>query len=129
MKEPSQTALGKSLKRKQRRHVELLAKVEKTRVRLDRRMLKLSVMESAIAELERCVAEPRKRGEANGEVSRGLRRAQLIFNPASGNDSENNAIRLSQIVSGLRTHGIEAVIGLKTSGKAARSLAREAVRD
>lgn len=35
--------------------------------------------------------------------------------------------RLQRIVGSLRAHGIEPHIGLKTSGKAARALAREAV--
>lgn len=121
--------LLKTLKRRQRRHVELLAKVEKTAARLDRHKLKLSALESDIAELEGRVAGPRKRRSAKGEAVQGIRRAQLIFNPASGRDEEDNALRLSRIVSSLRDHGIEAAIGLKTSGKAARALARDAVRD
>ncbi len=87
------------------------------------------MLESTIAGLEGRLATPRKRRVAKGEAVHGLRRAQLIFNPASGRAAEDNAARLSQIVSGLRAHGIEAAIGLKTSGKAARSLARDAVRD
>jgi YegS/Rv2252/BmrU family lipid kinase len=121
--------LLKSLKRKQRKHVELLAKVEKASATLDRRKLKLSALESVIADMERRIAEPRTRRSATGEVGQGVRRAQLIFNPASGRDESNNALRLSQIVRSLRAHGIEAAIGLKTSGKAARTLARDAARD
>ena len=121
--------LRKTLKRKQQRHVELLAKVEKSAARLDRRKLKLTALESTIAELEGLVAGPLKRHCTRGDAAPGVRRAQLIFNPASGRDGEDNAMRLSRIVSSLRAHGIEAAIGLKTSGKAARSLARRAVRD
>ena len=121
--------LPKTLKRKQRQHVELLAKVEKAAARLDRRKLRLSVLESAIAELEGRIAGPRKRRGAKGDDVQGVRRAQLIFYPASGRDEEDNAMRLSRIVSSLRAHGIEPAIGLKTSGKAARALARDAVRD
>jgi YegS/Rv2252/BmrU family lipid kinase len=123
------TTLSKSLRHRQRQHHELLAKVEKTVARLDRRRLKLTALESAIAELERRVAEPRKEPAANGTTLQGVRRAQLIFKPTTGQDEETNARRLSQIVSSLRTHGIEAIVGLKTSGKAARALARDAVRD
>ena len=123
------TTILKALKHKQVRHVELLGKVEKTSARLDRRKSKLSALEATIAELERRLAEPRKRRGEKGEVVPGRRLAQLIFNPASGRDEQNNAMRLSKIVSSLREHGIEATIGLKTSGKAARTLAREAVRD
>jgi YegS/Rv2252/BmrU family lipid kinase len=120
--------LLKTLKRRQRQHVELLAKVEKATARLDRHKLKLSALESTIAELEGRVAGPRKRRGAKGEAVPAIRHAQLIFNPASGRADEDNAMRLSRIVSGLRAHGIEAAIGLKTSGKAARALARDAVR-
>ena len=122
------TTLHKSLKRKQQKHVAMLAKVEKTADRLDRRKLKLGELETSIAELERRVAEPGKRRGANGDASQGVRRAQLIFNPASGKDEGNNAMRLSQIVSSLQAHRIEATIGFKTSGKAARALAKDAVR-
>ena len=121
--------LLKTLKRKQRKHVELLAKVEKSAARLDRRKLRLTALEASIAELEGRLAGPRKHRGAKGEVDPGIRRAQLIFNPASGCDDEDSAMRLSRIVSSLRAHGIEAAIGLKTSGKAARALARDAVRD
>ena len=128
MREIAMPTLLKTLKRKQQRHVELLAKVEKAAARLDRRKLKLTALESTIADLEGRVAGPRKRRGAKGETVQGIRRAQLIFNPASGRDEEDNAMRLSRIVSSLRAHGIEAAIGLKTSGKAARTLARDAVR-
>lgn len=120
--------LPKTLKRKQRQHVALLVKVEKAAARLERRKLKLSALESTIAELEGRVAGPRNRRGAKGEAVQGIRHAQLIFNPASGRDDEDNAMRLSRIVSSLRARGIEAIIGLKTSGKAARALARDAAR-
>ena len=129
MREPAMPTLLKTLERKQRKHVELLAKVEKAAARLDRRKLKLTALESAIADLEGRVAGPRKRRGAKGEAVQVIRRAQLIFNPASGRDEEDNAMRLSRIVSSLRAHGIEAAIGLKTSGKAARALARDAARN
>lgn len=121
--------LLKSLKHKQKKHAELLAKVEKAAAMLDRRKVKLSALESAIADVERRIAQPRTSRSEKGEISPGPRRAQLIFNPASGRDESNNALRLSQIVRSLRAHGIEAAIGLKTSGKAARTLARDAVRN
>jgi diacylglycerol kinase (ATP) len=123
------SSLLKTLKRKQRKHVELLARVEKSSARLDRRKMRLGALETLIAELERRIAEPRTRRSESGEVGQGVRRAVLIFNPASGRDEENNALRLSQVVRSLRAHGIEATIGLKTSGKAARTLARDAVRE
>ncbi len=129
MSTPSHTALAKSLHRMQRRHSALLAKVERTGARLERRTLKLGALESALAELERRIAEPPREGRAGHASSHGMRHAQLIFNPFSGKDNEDNAARLSNIVSSLRAHGIEVSIGLKTSGKSARKLARDAVRD
>jgi len=126
-REPAMPTLLKTLKRMQEKHAALLAKVEKTTARLDRRKLKLTALESTIADLEGRIAGPRKRRSAMGETARGIRHAQLIFNPTSGRDEEDNAMRLSRIVSSLRAHGIEAAIGLKTSGKAARALARDAV--
>lgn len=129
MKEPNMASIMKSLKHRQKQHAALVKKVEKTAARLDRRKVTLGALESIIADLERRVAVPRKLRGGKVPNPQGLRRAQLIFNPASGRDEVKNAIRLSEIVCSLRTHGIEAIIGLKTSGKAARSLARDAVRD
>jgi diacylglycerol kinase (ATP) len=126
---PSQTALFKSLRRMQRDHEELLGKLEKTTARLERRKARFHALEAGIADLERRLSEPRREHLGEGAASDGtLRRARLIFNPTSGRDDENNAARLASIVSSLRAHGIEAQVGLKTSGKAARELARKAVR-
>lgn len=121
--------LLKTLKRKQQKHVEMLARVEKSSAGLDRRKLKLTALEVTLADLERRLSEPRRNGSANGDSNLGLRRALLIFNPASGRNAEDHTERLAQIVGSLRTHGIEAVVGLKTSGKAVRALVNEAVRD
>jgi YegS/Rv2252/BmrU family lipid kinase len=120
-------SLIKTLERRQKQHRALVEKLQKTTARLERRKLKLQELESRIADLERKVAGPRKRGR-KGDKDGSLRPAQLIFNPASGRDEEDNAARLAQVVSSLRAHGIHAQIGLKTSGKVARSLARDAAR-
>src|SRR5512141_619594 len=123
-REPSQPALFKSLQRKQRKHETLLAKLEKTAARLERRKAKFQALEVSIADLERRLSEPRKEHLGQEAASDGaLRYAQLIFNPASGRDDEDNAARLAHIVSSLRAHGIQAHVGLKTSGKAAREQA------
>ena len=126
-KERSPRAVFKSLRRKQFKHEALLVRVEKAAARLERRRLKLHALEARIADLERRMAEPHKNasGPSRGGV---LQPARLIFNPSSGLDHEDNAARLSEIVRSLRAHGIDAQIGLKTSGKAARSMARDAVR-
>jgi diacylglycerol kinase (ATP) len=125
----SQTALFKSLRRKQRKHESLLRKVEKTAARLERRKEAFKALEAAIAELETRLSKPRKAHLGQQISSDGpLKHARLIFNPSSGRDDENNAERLARVVSSLRAHGIEAHVGLKTSGGAARMLARSAVR-
>lgn len=126
-KEPSSRSLGKALHRKQRKHRSLLEKVEKTTARLERRKVKLQALESSMADLERRSAETGDQRTGQGNSSGARIHARLIFNPASGRQEEDNAKRLSQVVTSLRAHGIQAHIGVKTSGKTARALAREAV--
>jgi len=125
----SQSELYDSLMRKQRKHEAMVRKVEKANDRLERRRAKLVAMETRIADLENELSVPRKsklgkRASSDGE----LKRARLIFNPSSGRDAEDNAARLAKLVNNLRAHGIEAKVGLKTSGAAARDLARKAVK-
>ncbi|MCL4487849.1 MAG: YegS/Rv2252/BmrU family lipid kinase [Chloroflexi bacterium] len=121
--------LLKQLKEAQSKHEILLAKVEKTRAKLDKRTRKLQALETKIANLERRTTEPEKKrlGQARAGKDK-LRRARLIFNPDSGVGTDNSK-RLVEIVGRLREHGILAGIGLKTSGKAARELAKESVED
>jgi diacylglycerol kinase (ATP) len=125
----SQTSLFKSLMSKQRKHETMLRKVEKTSARLERRKARFLALEAGIADLERRLSKPRKKHLGKQAASDGaLKHAQLIFNPSSGRDDEDNAVRLAHVVSSLRAHGIEAKIGLKTSGSAARDLAQKAVK-
>ena len=126
--EKSPQELLKALRRKQEKHEELVVKVEKTTARLEKRKTKLQTLESRIAEIEECLAAPRD-PEDPSPGKRALKKAQLIFNPGSGKDPNNNGARLAEVVKALRTHGIDPRIGIKTSGKAARSLARKAVRN
>jgi len=121
--------LAKQLRSRQERHAELLRKVEKTTARLERRRMKLHMLESEIADLERRLARPNERRDGAAAIADVSREAILIFNPAAGPDKQDRAARLSQIVSSLRGHGIHVQIGLKTSGRTARALAREAVRE
>ncbi|HET9327594.1 MAG TPA: diacylglycerol kinase family protein [Candidatus Eisenbacteria bacterium] len=125
----SQSTLFKSLLRQQRKQASLVRKIEKTSARLERRKARLQACEAGIAHLERRLSAPRQEhlGKQAGSDGR-LKRARLIFNPTAGRDEKNNAERLAQIVSSLRVHGVEASVGLKTSGKAAREMAREAAR-
>jgi diacylglycerol kinase (ATP) len=125
----SQPKLLQSLLRKQRNHEALLRKVEKATARLERRKAKFMALEAKIADLEGQLSEPRKKQLGKRDASDGvLKPARLIFNTASGRDDEDNAARLAKVVSSLRAHGIEAKVGLKTSGSAAQDLAQKAVK-
>jgi diacylglycerol kinase (ATP) len=126
--DPSTQTLVRSLLRKQLRHAMLVAKVEKDTARLERRKVKLQALEARIADLERSLADPRGEHVRPSDGKSAAKHAQLIFNPSSGSDKGDSATRLAQIVDCLLAHGIQAHIGIKTSGKAARALAREAVR-
>jgi diacylglycerol kinase (ATP) len=127
-KKISQSVLFSSLLQKQREHEALLGKIEKTAARLERRKAKFQTLEADIADLEGRLSAPRKGNLGQRAASDGkLKHARLIFNPASGRDNEDNAARLAKVVSSLRVHGIEARVGLKTSGSAAKDLAKKAV--
>jgi diacylglycerol kinase (ATP) len=127
-KKLSQSVLFSSLLQKQRKHETLLGKIEKTAARLEQRKAKFQTLEADIADLEGRLSEPRKGNLGRRAAGDGkLKHARLIFNPASGRDNEDNVARLAKIVSSLRVHGIEARVGLKTSGSAAKDLAKKAV--
>ena len=123
--QPKSRTIAKSLKRKQRQHEQQLGRVEKAAARLERRKAKLLSIEAQMATLERRMAQP-LRAEADKGGITGFREAQLIFNPSAGRDPDHNALRLAKVVSALRAHGIEPRIGVKTSGKAAREIVRDA---
>ena len=124
--QPSHT-LAQALRRKQRKQLKLLRRVEKTAARLERRKLKLAALETEISDLERHVAEVVKPTTGVDGRNGSLRQALLIFNPWSGRNGENNhATRLSQVVDNLLAHGIRARVEIKTSGKMARALAKDA---
>jgi len=126
----SQSDLFSSLLLKQGKHERLLGKVEKAAARLERRKARFAALEVEIAALETRLSTPRKGRAGKPAGSDGaLKPARLIFNPGSGREDEDNAARLARIVSGLRAHGVEARVGLKTSGGAARELARQSVKD
>jgi len=124
MKDTTATVV-KALKQAQQKQAELLAKIERATARLEKRKRRLAVVETTLAELERQVAQPRNgvRADAGTRTP-----AQLIYNPGAGRDPQRNEQRLAHVVRALRDHGLEPQIGLKTSGKIARSLAKEAAR-
>ncbi len=119
--------LGKRLEDKRGKHIKLLKKVEKAQAKFERRAGKLRKLEARIAELEAQYYRPEV--EQLGQADAGdknLRHARLIFNPKSG-DSKGGAKLIARLVAKLRGYGIVADLGVKTSGKAARELAKEAV--
>lgn len=109
-------------------HEAILAQVEKTRAKLAKRTRALQEIETRLAELEveRYDPDAAKLGQA-AAGDKSLRPALLIYKPKENNGNDDQ--RLENIVSTLRAHGIRAQVGLKTSGKAARALAKEAVDD
>jgi diacylglycerol kinase (ATP) len=117
---------AKKLKRARDKHATLLMKIEKARAKLEKRTRKLEELEAKMADLEQQAAEPQK-GRLGQAIANdaNLRRARLIFNPDSGQAAGPS--QLADMVSHLREHGILAGVGVKTSGKAARELAKEAV--
>jgi len=124
--QPSDT-LAQALRRKQRKQKKLLRRVEKTAARLERRKLKLQALETEISDLERHVTDAVTPTIDVGGRNGAVRQTLLIFNPWSGKNGENKqATRLSQVVDNLLAHGIRARVEIKTSGKTARALAKDA---
>src|SRR5919199_1370453 len=121
--------LAQEIKDVRAAHDKLLKKVEKARAKFEKRNRKLQALEAELAKLEQRYHSPEleRLGQAAGgkEVQR---RARLIYNPKAGANS-SGAKSLENIVGRLRAHGIVAEIGLKTSGKAARELAKEAAQN
>jgi nucleotide-binding universal stress UspA family protein len=97
-----------------------------TQVKLEKRTQKLKTLESEIAEMERRAYLPRaaESGQAP-EEDQNLRPARLIYNPKSGAHAKDTH-SLEEIVGTLRAHGIRPEVAIKTSGKVARAIAREA---
>lgn len=130
MKSRKPSALYRSLVRKQREHEAMLSKVEKANARVEQRKEKLAALEARMAELETQLSQPRKANVGKRTFKdRELKPVRVIFNPSSGRNEKDNALRLEKVVRGLRAHGIEAKVGLKTSHAVARKLARKAVKD
>lgn len=125
----TQSELLKSLLLKQRQHEKLRARVEEAGARLERRKSRLLALEADITGLDGRLSEPRKVTAKQQAAGKGaLQRARLIFNPVSGSDDDENVARLSRIVNSLRTHGIQAHVGFRTSPRAATELARQSVK-
>src|SRR5262245_20809425 len=117
---------AKALEEVRAEHVEMLKKVVRARTKLEKRSRKLQALETRMAGLARRAYSPDdgRLGQATAGADQ-LRSAWLIFNPDAGGNDGNGNKRLDKIVRRLRAHGIRAEIGLKTSGKAVRELAKE----
>lgn len=113
--------LGKQLAKARSEQKELVARVERARAKLDKRNLKLNRLEKRIVEIQQQLNQD---ASADGE-QKPRRTALLIMNPQAGINS-GSAHGLEDIISALRGHGIEAEIGIKTSGKAVREMAKDA---
>jgi diacylglycerol kinase (ATP) len=122
------TAKPKTLARAQNKQAKQLKKAEIARHRLEKASLKLHKLEAQIAAIVRSDDVPHT--QSNGQTSpqpATLRRASVIFNPRSKGASDGTFLP-QQIADCLRSHGIEAEITLKTSGKVARKAAKAAVK-
>ncbi len=120
----------KDLHRAQEKQTVLLEKIGKSQAKVEKQKRKLHTLEAKIAQLEHASAEPTKKKRGDEPVNTDhLRRARLIFNPDSGDKNSDDSNRLMDIVTRLRNHGILAGVDFKTSGKVARDLAKEAVKN
>jgi diacylglycerol kinase (ATP) len=111
----------------QTKHAKQLKKLEKARARLEKASRKLQAHGDKIAAL---VHRSDARVQPPGQVTQQFdqhRKALLIFNPRS-RGVRDGTYRLEEIVGCLRAYGIDVEIGLKTSGKVARKLAKGAVK-
>lgn len=128
-KNKSRAKLTKALKGARTEHKRLAQKVETTRAKLEKRTLKLTSLESKIAEWERRAYLPET--EQSGQLredDKNLRPALLIYNPDSG-DKPKDGNEVAKMVATLRAHGIRARLGIATSGKAARTAAKDAANN
>jgi YegS/Rv2252/BmrU family lipid kinase len=125
-KKQARAKLTQVLKRARSEHRRVAKKVETTQAKLEKRTRKLRTLETNIAKLERraSLAEAAQSSQAP-EEDKNLRPVPLIYNPKSGTNVKD-AHPLEKIVRTLRSHGIRAEVGIKTSGKAARKIAKKA---
>lgn len=114
---------AKALKRALSHHERMTAKLEDTRARLAKRTRKLQKLEAEIAELER-QAHPAEERPGAPVPDAAPRSVTLIYNPKSGANKPEHS--LDTLVALLAAHGIHPEIGIKTSGKVARSIAKTA---
>ncbi len=108
-------------------HAKRLQKVEQALAKFDKQRLKLSALEAELAVLaRRCAVTTPPTDDQPSHSADKLERVYVIVNPASKGLTDGT-VHLETIVAELRAVGILAEIGLKSSGKVARLMARAAV--
>src|SRR5512135_3517154 len=113
-KKQARAKLTNALKRARTDRKRSAKKVEAARAKLEKRTCELQAYLNGAAK-----SAPAPKEDKN------LRPARLIYNPKSGGNVRD-AHPLEKIVGLLRAHGIRAEIGIKTSGKTARKMAKTA---
>src|ERR1700694_68446 len=118
--------LRAALKSARSKRKKLAKKLEAAQAKLVKRTIKLRALESKIAHLEHAHAAVAASSDQGRPPSSDLRPATLIFNPKCGAVSKGK-VSLDEVTALLRVHGTQANIKIRTSGKVARKLAKEAV--
>jgi diacylglycerol kinase (ATP) len=118
-------SLRRESKAAQTRHAQLLDKVAKTQAKLEKRQRKLQDLEATMIQLERSYATAHREQPDSSAPADG-RTVRMIFNP-NARKTKHGTYPLETIVARLGAHGIRAEVEIKTSKKAARALAKEAV--
>ena len=113
----------------EKKHKRIVRKIDRGRRKVDKREVRLLKVEAELARLERRIVLLRQSTDGDGAAAiPPLRRAFLVFNPTSGSGGKESQTP-RPLIEALRVHGIEAEVGLKTSGKVARQLTRQAVKN
>ncbi len=117
--------LTKELRAAQQKHEELLVRVTAAREKFEKRMQKLHELEVDIGGLEHALYTRADSRLGQSPNQKNLRDAYLIYNPKSASNGKDDH-KLDKIIEMLRAHGIRAEVGIKTSGKAVREMAKNA---
>ncbi|MCX6047578.1 MAG: YegS/Rv2252/BmrU family lipid kinase [Chloroflexi bacterium] len=121
-------SISEKLAETQASHAKQLKKVEQTLAKFEKQRHKLATLEEELAlQARRCF---NWMSEASITLNSGdamLERVYIIVNPKS-KGLVDGTVRIETIVQELRRVGILAEVGLKTSGKVARLMARAAVK-
>ncbi len=121
-------AVRQTLAEAQAMQAKRLKKVESALTSFEKQQQKLMALEAELAALGSRYLELRPATpDQSAADKRELRRVYVIVNPKA-KALADGTVRLAEIVEALQAVGIVAEVGLKTSGKVARKLARNAVK-